>query len=310
MEAAFHALLLGIVEGLTEFIPVSSTGHLILLIDLLGAATPPGQVFEIVIQLGAIFAVCWYYRKKLFGAVRAALKELSPHPIPFPEGEGSVCDAHTSEPSPRGEEREDREAVKQVRGIHPKDTPNLYFLFTILLAFMPAAVLGVLLHGFIKSVLFNPLVVANMLVMGGVLIILIERFKPEPIHRDSESFDWKLALKIGFCQALAMIPGTSRSGATIMGALLLKVERRAATEFSFFLAIPTMLGATVVDLYKNWSLLTMDAFELIAIGFVAAFLSALLVVRSVIAFISRHGFVPFAYYRIAVGSVMLVLLLA
>lgn len=262
MQSYLHALLLGIIEGLTEFIPVSSTGHLILLIDVLNLTTPPGQVFEIVIQLGAIGAICWYYRRTLFGALWAA----------------------------------------------PHDAQKRWFLASIVIAFLPAAVLGVLLHDFIKSALFNPLVVACMLILGGVAIIVIERLRPMPVHHDSESFGWKLALKIGFCQALAMIPGTSRSGATIMGALLLRVDRKAATEFSFFLAIPTMLGATVYDLYKNWSLLNGDAVELIAIGFIAAFLSALLVVRTVIAFISRHGFTPFAYYRIALGSLMLLLL--
>ena len=259
-----HAAFLGIVEGLTEFIPVSSTGHLILLIDLLGAATPPGQVFEIVIQLGAILAICWYYRAKLFSAVLGA----------------------------------------------PKDAAKRHFLFSIILAFLPAAVLGVMFHGYIKSVLFDPVVVASALVIGGFIILLVERYKPEAAYHDSEAFSFSLALKIGFCQALAMIPGTSRSGATIMGALLLKVDRKAATEFSFFLAIPTMLGATVYDLYKNWSILNLDDAELIAVGFIAAFFSALLVVRTVIAFISKHGFVPFAYYRILVGSVMLWLLLA
>lgn len=263
MQEALYALLLGVVEGLTEFLPVSSTGHLILLIDLLGIPMPPGQVFEIVIQLGAILAICWHYRRTLIGAVLAA----------------------------------------------PTDAQKRGFLISILVAFLPAAVLGVMLHGFIKSVLFDPLVVATMLVIGGVLILLIERFKPAPVHFDSEQINWKLAVKIGFCQALAMIPGTSRSGATIMGALLLRVDRKAATEFSFFLAIPTMLGATVYDLYKNWNLLTLDAASLIAIGFIAAFIAALLVVRTVIAFISKHGFVPFAWYRIALGSVMLVLLL-
>ncbi len=264
MESYFYALLLGIVEGLTEFIPVSSTGHLILLVDLLGAPMPPGRVFEIVIQLGAILAICWHYRSKLFGAVVAA----------------------------------------------PKAPQKRQFLISIMIAFLPAALLGVMFHGFIKSVLFDPVVVASMLVIGGFLILIIEQLKPKAIYENSEAIHWKLALKIGFCQAIAMIPGTSRSGATIMGALLLKVERKAATEFSFFLAIPTMFGATVYDLYKNWSLLTFDAAELIAIGFVAAFIAALLVVKTVIAFISRHGFAPFAYYRIVLGSVMLVLLLA
>lgn len=257
------AIGLGIVEGLTEFIPVSSTGHLILLIDLLGLKMPPGKVFEIVIQLGAILAICWHYRAKLFGALIAA----------------------------------------------PRDAQKRWFLASIVLAFLPAAMLGVMFHGFIKEVLFNPVVVASMLIIGGVLIVLIERYRPAPVHHDSEAFSWKLALKIGLCQALAMIPGTSRSGATIMGALLLRVDRRAATEFSFFLAIPTMFAATFYDLYQNWAQLDFSAFGMIAAGFVSAFVAALLVVRTVIAFISRHGFAPFAYYRIVLGSAMLALLL-
>lgn len=264
MEAYFHALLLGVVEGLTEFIPVSSTGHLILLVDLLQLATPPGKVLEIVIQLGAILAICWHYRVKLFGALLQA----------------------------------------------PGDEKKRNFLISILIAFLPAIVIGAALHDFIKSVLFDPLVVAVMLVIGGLLILVIEKHKPAPMHHDSEAFGWKLAIKIGLCQCLAMIPGTSRSGATIMGALLLKVDRRAATEFSFFLAIPTMLAATVYDLYKNWAVLDFSAAQQIAIGFIAAFIAALLVVRALIAFISRHGFAPFAYYRVALGCLMLVVLFA
>lgn len=263
MESLLQAILLGIVEGLTEFIPVSSTGHLILLIDLLGFEGPEGKVFEIVIQLGAILAICWLYRAKLFGAVMAA----------------------------------------------PTDKVQRQFLMNIVIAFLPAAVLGVMFHAQIKSVLFDPLVVASMLVIGGFLIILIERFKPAPVIHDVDEMSWKLALKIGFCQAVAMIPGTSRSGATIMGALLLKVNREAATQFSFFLAIPTMLGATVYDLYKNYESLTLDGVGMIAAGFIAAFIAALLIVRWVVNFISKHGFVPFAIYRIAVGSVMLMILL-
>lgn len=263
METALQALLLGIVEGLTEFLPVSSTGHLILLVDLLGASMPPGQVFEIVIQLGAILAICWQYRATFLSAVIAA----------------------------------------------PHDPAKRHFLITLILAFLPAAVLGVLFHGFIKSVLFDPLVVASMLVIGGLLILLIERIRPAPRHHASDALSYSLALKIGLCQAVAMIPGTSRSGATIMGALLLGVDRKAATEFSFFLAVPTMFGATVYDIYKNRDYLTLEALEIISIGFIAAFFSALLVVKMAIAFISRHGFAPFAYYRILVGLLMLGLLL-
>ncbi len=261
-ERWWQALLLGIVEGLTEFIPVSSTGHLILLIDILQFSGPPGKVFEIVIQLGAIGAVCWLYREKLW---------------------------HTA------------------MGL-PHDRGAQHFALIILLAFLPAAVIGVLAHGFIKAVLFSPFVVSVMLITGGIAILIIERLPLQADTHRVEEITVKRAVAIGFCQAVAMIPGVSRSGATIMGALLLKVERKTATEFSFFLAIPTMLGATVYDLYKNWSLLSPDGVGLIAVGFISAFFAALLVVRSAIAFISRHGFTPFAWYRIALGSAMLMLL--
>jgi undecaprenyl-diphosphatase len=261
-ETIWQAILLGLVEGLTEFLPVSSTGHLILLVDILQFSGPPGKVFEIVIQLGAILAICWLYRAMLW---RTAL--------------------------------------------HLHDRPeSRRFVFNLFIAFLPAAVLGVAFHGFIKQVLFSPLVVSVMLILGGIAILLIERFKPAPKTGNVEEMDWKLALKIGFCQALAMIPGTSRSGATIMGGMLFGLERKAATEFSFFLAIPTMLAATVYDLYKNWSLLTPDGWEIIAIGFATAFICALLIVKWLVNFVSRHGYVPFAWYRIALGSLMLALL--
>lgn len=264
-DITWQALLLGVVEGVTEFLPISSTGHLILLIDLLNFAGPEGRVFEIVIQLGAILAICWLYRAKLIS---------------------SVLDAPKSEEARR-------------------------FFTNIIVGFLPAAVIGALAHGFIKSVLFSPLVVATMLVVGGLIILLVEKvIKPMPTTNHVEEMNWKLALKIGFCQVLAMIPGTSRSGATIIGGMLLGLERKAATEFSFFLAIPTMLGATVYDSYKNWEHLTLDNLEVIAIGFVAAFLSALLVVDWLIRFLKTHGYSPFAYYRIALGGLMLWLLLA
>lgn len=258
----WQAIFLGLIEGLTEFLPVSSTGHLILLVDILQFSGPPGKVFEIVIQLGAILAICWLYRRKLFDV---------------------TFTLHKQESSQR-------------------------FARNLIIAFLPAAILGVLFHSFIKQVLFSPLVVSVMLIIGGIAILLIERYRPEPKIHHVDDIGWKLAVKVGFCQALAMIPGTSRSGATIMGGMLLGLDRKAATEFSFFLAIPTMCGATVYDLYKNWSLLSADGLEIIALGFMTAFLSALLVVRWLIAFISRHGYVPFAWYRIAVGSVMLALL--
>ena len=256
------AVLLGLVEGLTEFIPVSSTGHLILLVDLIGFEGPPGKVFEVVIQLGAIFAVCWAYRERL---------------------------------------------VKAATGLF-SDAESFAFARNILLAFLPAAILGFFLHGFIKSVLFSPWVVSIALIVGGIIIMLIERLELKPGPATVETMSPLLAVKVGFCQALAMIPGVSRSGATIMGGLVLGLNRKVATEFSFFLAIPTMFAATVYDLYKNRDILSFDDLGVIALGFLTAFVAALLVVRSVIAFISRHGFVPFAWYRIVIGTVMLVLL--
>ncbi|MCW5750948.1 MAG: undecaprenyl-diphosphate phosphatase [Alphaproteobacteria bacterium] len=257
------AILLGIVEGLTEFIPVSSTGHLILLIDLLQFQGPPGKVFEIAIQFGAILAVCWLYRARFW----------------------SVLTGMTHEAASRR------------------------FVVNILLGFLPAAVIGVLAHGFIKSVLFSPWVVASTLVVGGFAILWIERHLPAVKVETVEQITPLLALKIGFCQTVAMIPGVSRSGATIMGALLLGTGRKAATEFSFFLAVPTMLGATVYDLWKNRAALDLEGSGLIAAGFIAAFFAAMLVVRGAIAFISRHGFAPFAWYRIVIGGIMLAILM-
>jgi len=256
------AILLGIVEGLTEFVPVSSTGHLLLGNALLGFEGPPGHTFEIAVQLGAILAILWVYRAKLLG----------------------VALGLASEPADRR------------------------FARNVILAFIPALVLGFTLHGFIKGVLFNPWVVSVALVAGGVAILWIERNVPLARIHEVDQIGPLMAFKIGACQVVAMIPGVSRAGATIMGALLMGVDRKTATEFSFFLAIPTMLGATVYDLYKNRHLLGAEDFNIIAVGFVTAFVAALLVVRTVVGFVARHGFAPFAWYRIALGSVALVLL--
>ena len=256
------ALVMGVVEGLTEFLPVSSTGHLILLGDLIGFQGPPGRLFEVVIQLGAILAVCVVYFQRLL----------------------NIAVSLPSSPEARR------------------------FVLAILLAFLPAAVIGVFAHGFIKSVLFNPYVVSVALIVGGAAILMIERNLPNPRHFEVEAFSPRLALGIGFVQTLAMIPGVSRSGATILGALMMGVERRTAAEFSFFLAIPTMLGAVVYDTYKNYSTLTSDGSLIIAVGFIAAFVAGLLVVRSLVAFVGRYGFSPFGWYRIVVGVVMLAIL--
>jgi undecaprenyl-diphosphatase len=257
-----QAIAMGLIEGMTEFLPISSTGHLILLGDIIGFQGPPGKLFEIVVQMGAILAIMVLYFHRLW----ALLIGLPTNP-----------DARR-------------------------------FALAVLLAFLPAAVIGVFAHSAIKTVLFNPTVVCLSLIWGGIAILLIERVKPTPVVMTAEAMPLKTALAIGFVQCLAMIPGTSRSGATIMGALLLRVERKAAAEFSFFLAMPTMLGATVYDVYKNHASLTFDGASVIAVGFVVAFLSAILVVRALLAWLGKHGFQPFAWYRIALGAAMLLLL--
>jgi undecaprenyl-diphosphatase len=261
---ALQAVFLGIVEGLTEFLPVSSTGHLILVGDLLDFRGPTSTVFDVVIQLGAILAVVVGFFPRL---ARVALT------------------------------------------LH-EDAASRRFAVAVLLAFLPAAVVGVFAHDFIKAALFSPWVVSVALVVGGIVLIVIERYVGEPRVFEVESFSASLALKIGCFQVLSMVPGVSRAGATIVGALLLGVERRTAAEFSFFLAIPTMLGASTLDLYKSRDLLTMSDAGMIAIGFVAAFLSAMIVVRTFVGFVGRHGFAAFGWYRIVIGGLMLVLLAA
>ncbi|ANQ83856.1 undecaprenyl-diphosphate phosphatase [Azoarcus olearius] len=253
------ALILGIVEGLTEFLPVSSTGHLIILGDLLGYNDEASKVFKIVIQLAAILAVCWDYRERL---------------------------------------------IKVAVGV-PSDRSAQRFVGLLLLGFLPAAVLGFLFHSTIKNVLFNPLVVATALVVGGLIILYVEKRAYHPRVTSVDEMRWGDALKVGFAQALAMIPGTSRSGATIMGGLIFGLSRKTAAEFSFFLAIPTMLAATVYDVYKNWTLLRVEDLPVFAVGFVASFFAAMWAVKSFIRFISNHTFVVFAWYRIVFGIVVL-----
>ncbi len=257
-EPLLQAAFLGMVEGITEFLPISSTGHLILVGHLIGF-TSPGHVFEVFIQLGAIGAILWLYRQKF---------------------------------------------VEVVVGL-PDQPQAQRFARNILLAFVPSLVVGMLAHDYIKTVLFSPQVVAYALITGGIAILAVERFKPAPIVHNTEAMRLKTALTIGLFQCVAMIPGVSRAGATIMGALLCRVSRPAAAEFSFFLAVPTMLGAASYDLYKNYHLLTPDTFAMLTVGFVAAFFTARLVVRWLLAFVKTHGFAVFAYYRIVVGLLML-----
>ena len=257
------ALILGVVEGLTEFLPVSSTGHLIVAGSLLGYTGEQAKVFEIAIQAGAILAVVWEYRARLMAAVAGL----------------------ASDPGARR------------------------FALNLLIAFLPAAVLGLAFSRAIKAHLFAPVPVACAFVAGALVILWAERrqkTRPETIRIVRvDDMRWTDALKVGFAQALALVPGTSRSGATIIGGMLFGLSRPAATEFSFFLAIPTLLAACAYDLLKNRALLSTDDLQGFAIGFVAAFISAFLCVRWLIRYVSRHDFVPFAWYRIAFGLIVL-----
>ena len=255
---------LGLLEGLTEFIPVSSSGHLLLAGHFLGFESA-GKTFEVVIQLGAVLAILTIYSARLI-----------------------------------------KVAVDM-----PTDPKARRFVGSVLLAFLPAVVIGVLAHDIIKTVLFEtPMLIAVMLILGGFILLLVERIRPEPRHFDAMDFPLGLSFAIGVIQCLAMIPGTSRSGATIVGALMMGVERRAAAEFSFFLSMPTMAGAFAYDLYKNRDVLDWSALSEIAVGFVMAFISAVLVVNWLLGYVSRNGFTLFAWWRIVVGSVAMAALLA
>lgn len=253
------ALILGLVEGLTEFLPISSTGHLIIIGDLLGFTGARARTFTIVIQLGAILAICWLYRHRL---------------------------------------------IDVVRGL-PRDRSARRFVINLGVAFIPAAVLGLLFHDFIKHVLFSPVVVAIALILGGVAILIIERTNQRLRVEQVDDMGWRDALKVGLAQTLALIPGTSRSGATIMGGLLSGLSRRTATEFSFFLAIPVMFAATGYDLVTSWDALRPSDIPLFVTGFVAAFVSALLAVRFLLHYIANHDFTLFAWYRIVFGLLVL-----
>jgi len=255
MMHLIEALFLGIVEGLTEFLPVSSTGHLLLVGHFLGFKST-GQTFEVLIQLGAILAILIVYFSRLWAIARAL----------------------------------------------PYDPEARRFVLGVLIAFLPAAVIGAALHGFIKDVLFNPWIVCAMLLAGGVVLLVIDGLPLAARYKDATRFPLPMYAKIGFIQCLAMVPGVSRSGATIVGAMLLGAEKRAAAEFSFYLAMPTMAGAFAYDLLKNYKVLTADDVSAIVVGFLAAFLSALLVVRTLLDYVSRHGYAPFAWWRIVVGS--------
>ena len=252
------ALILGIVEGLTEFLPVSSTGHLIIVGDLLSFNDEKGKVFEIVIQFGAILGVVWDYRTRVGRLIT---------------GIGSRHEQH--------------------------------FILNLFIAFLPAAVAGLLLHKTITTYLFNPLTVAGALIVGGILILVIERLPLRVRVTSMEDLGPLDALKIGIAQTFSLFPGVSRAGATIMGGLLSGLSRTAATEFSFLLAMPIMFAATFYELFKNHELLLAADIPLFAVGFFMSFVTALVVVKAFLKFVSRHDFTSFALYRIVFGLLVL-----
>ncbi|MCD8504796.1 MAG: undecaprenyl-diphosphate phosphatase [Burkholderiaceae bacterium] len=256
------ALLLGIVEGATEFLPISSTGHLILVGAWIDFQSSESKVFEVVIQLGAILAVVWIFRQRVWQLLSGAYK---------------------------------------------RDTVELALMRNIAIAFLPAAIIGAIFISSIKALFFHPGVVVVTLVIGGIIMLWVERpnaLKKAPTALSLETISWKQALAVGCAQCLAMIPGTSRSGSTIIGGMIAGIERKTATEFSFFLAMPTMFAAAIYDSYKHAAELSQTDILAIAVGFVMAFLSALLVVRGLLAFLTKHTYRVFGWYRIVLGLVV------
>lgn len=256
---AVQALLLGIVEGLTEFLPISSTGHQIIVADLIGFGGERAKAFNIIIQLGAILAVMWEYRRKI---------------------------------------------IDTMVGL-PRERQAQRFTVNLVIALLPAVVLGATLADVIQEYLFNPITVAAALVLGGVVMLWAER-RQHQVHAETvDEMTWKDALKVGLAQCVAMIPGTSRSGATIIGGLLFGLSRKAATEFSFFLAMPTMVAAALYSGYHNRALFQWSDLPVFAIGFVMAFIFAMLAVRALLKFIANHSYAMFAWYRIGFGLLIL-----
>lgn len=253
------ALILGLVEGATEFLPISSTGHLIIVGDLLNFNDEKGKVFEIVIQLAAILAVCWEFRRKL---IDTAL--------------------HITNQSKAQQ-----------------------FVLNLFLAFLPAAILGLAFHSFIKEHLFSPITVAIALIVGGFAILFIENQTLKTPTASIDDLTPMQAIKVGFAQSLALFPGVSRAGATILGGMIFGLNRKTSTEFSFFLAIPIMFAATVLDVYKSRGILSFDDAGMFAVGFITAFLSALVAIRFLLKFVATHDFKLFAWYRIVFGAIVL-----
>lgn len=260
----FKAMIMGLIEGITEFIPVSSTAHLLIASYLINFNSIKNQLFEIVIQFGAILAITIVYRHKIF------------------------------------------DIIKNIRS----NSTDQKFLLNIIIAFLPAILFGALFHKFIKLYFFNPLVIALSMLIGGFIILIVEKFYQKNISQNKEmkEINIKSSLLIGLFQCLAMIPGVSRSGATIIGAMFLGVSRAKATEFSFFLAIPTIFSASIFDLYKNHQDLTLENIELIIFGSVIAFLSSLIVIKWLISFVAKNNFLIFATYRIIIGALILLII--
>jgi undecaprenyl-diphosphatase len=252
-------IIMGVVEGATEFLPISSTGHLIIAGDVLGFLSKDKRdIFEIIIQLGAILAVVWQYRTKV---------------------------------------------MHVTANLHEKKSQQL--VINLFIAFLPLAIIGLAFHHQIKALLFNPKSVAIALIVGGFIILWIEKTLPKVTVTSVDNMDWKHALKIGFIQTIALIPGASRAASTIVGGMVFGLSRTAATEFSFFLAIPVMFAATAYDLFKSKDLLTSDDVWIFLIGFVTAFIAALVVIKVLIRYIANHNFTIFAWYRIAFGALVL-----
>lgn len=257
--ALFKAVMLGLVEGATEFLPVSSTGHLIIVGDLLGLTDEKWKVFDVAIQLGAILAVCWEYRAKIAFTISHMLSN----------------------------------ATAQ------------RFVMNLIVAFLPAAIIGFLFIKPIKAMFFNPITVAIALIVGALVIFWVEKRRTTPRVQEVDDMSLREAILVGLAQAVSVIPGTSRAGATIIGGLLSGMSRKAATEFSFFLAIPTMFAATFYDVFKHRDLFVAGDLPVFAVGFVVSFIAALVAVRVLIRFVSNHTFNGFAWYRIVLGLVLL-----
>lgn len=258
-QSLLDAAVLGVIEGLTEFIPVSSTGHLILADKVLGRTGESAALFDVVIQTGAILAVIWLMRKYLFGIVRGLKTD--------PKAR------HTS--------------------------------MIVTIAFLPAALTGAFAYHYIKQVLFSPMVVGAAMIAGGVIMLIVERVQPPPQTKSIETISVKTALAIGLFQVTALVPGISRAGASIIGALFLGVERRTATEFSFLLAIPTILGAAAYDLFRSWGAVSATDIPFLLVGTFASFISAMIVIRWFLNYVSKNNFTVFAWYRIAVGVLVI-----